>query len=119
MATLRATAAHVLGSCLPFVAIGTIAIDRGMRIDWLADFKIGNVEIPKFMGTHASNLDVVILCGVAIAAVAVAYLVRYLTYRQFLARARARGITDLNGDGRTDVYTDWFLDDLWLPARVQ
>jgi hypothetical protein len=112
MATLRATALYVFAICLPFVALGTIAIDRGIRIGWLADFRIGNVEIPKLMGMHASNIDVAILCGVGIVATVVAYLIRYLTYRPILARARARGLTDLNGDGRTDVYTDRFLDDL-------
>jgi hypothetical protein len=112
LATLRAALFYFFVRALAFIMIGTLAVDAGIRVGWLEAFRVGNVEIPKFMGAQATNASVAILCGVVIIALAGAYLVRYLQTRPVLAVARARGVTDIDGDGRTDVFTDGFLDDV-------
>ncbi|MCC6559886.1 MAG: hypothetical protein IT478_00900 [Xanthomonadales bacterium] len=111
-ATLRAALAHFLAYASLFIVLGTIAVGRALTVGWLEPFRIGEVEVPKFMGTHASNVAVAVFCAVAVAAVAVGFVVRYFHSRSFLARLRSRGVTDINSDGKTDVFTDKFLDDL-------
>lgn len=112
LATLRATLAYFLAYSGIFIAWGVIAVDRAIRLGPMERFRLGDVEVPKLMGGHASNLVVAIFCGVAIATIAVGLAIRYAHSRTFLAKARSKGVTDLNGDGKVDVYTDRFLDDL-------
>ena len=112
LATVKAALVHFCAFSLLFVVLGSIAVSRALQHGWLEPFRIGNVEVPKLMGAHATNVTVAIFCGVAILAIATGYVVRYFTYRSFLARLRARGVTDIDNDGKTDVFTDRFLDDL-------
>lgn len=112
LATLRATLRWFLAYAGIFIVWGVIAVDRVIRLGPMERFRLGDVEAPKLMGGHASNLAVAIFCGVAIVTIAVGLAIRYFHSRAFLARARSKGVTDLNGDGKVDVYTDRFLDDL-------
>ena len=112
LATLRAAALHFFAFASVFIVFGAIAVDRAIRSGWLEPFRLGNVEVPKLMGAHATNISVVAFCAIAVGAIAVGYVVRYFHYRSFLARLRARGATDIDNDGKTDVFTDRFLDDL-------
>ncbi len=111
-ATARAALGYFIAYSFVFVMVGTIAVGRGLENGWLEPFKVGNVEIPKLMGALATNVTVAIFCFIGVLAVAVAFGIRYFTYRSFLARARGRGVTDIDGDGKPDVFTDRFLDDL-------
>lgn len=112
LATLRATLGWFLAYSGIFIVWGVIAVDRAIRLGPMERFRLGEVEVPKLMGGHASNLSVAIFCVVAIATIAASLAIRYFHYRSFLAKARSKGVTDLNGDGKVDVYTDNFLDDL-------
>ena len=112
LATALSALWHFAGYSFVFVMIGTIAVGRALEHGWLEPFRVGNVEIPKFMGALATNVTVAIFCAVGVLSVAVAFGIRYFTYRSFLARARARGVTDIDNDGNPDVFTDRFLDDL-------
>ena len=111
-ATLKAALLHFIAFSSLFLVLGVIAIGRALSHGWLEPFRIGNVEIPKLMGSHATNVAVAVFCAIAVVAIAVGYVVRYFHYRSFLARLRARGVTDINNDGKTDVFTDRFLDEL-------
>ncbi|MGQ0801260.1 MAG: hypothetical protein ACT4NL_14275 [Pseudomarimonas sp.] len=111
-ATLRAALLHFFAFSSIFIIFGTIALTRAIQFGWLESFRLGSVEVPKFMGANATNVSVVVFCAVGILAIAAGYVVRYFYYRAFLAKLRARGVTDINNDGKTDVFTDRFLDDL-------
>lgn len=112
LATLRATVAWFFLYSFFFIVWGTIAVGRIIQFGAMEPFRLGSVEVPKLMGAHASNLSVAIFCGAAIATIAGGLLYRYLYFRSFLAKLRSKGVTDLNKDGKVDVYTDSFLDDL-------
>jgi hypothetical protein len=104
--------AYFFGLTSLFWIFGVIALDRAIKLGPMEVFRIGSVPIPKWEGAGFTNLDVLIFCGVAIVALAVALVVRYLHHRGKLRALRSRGITDFNQDGRRDVFTDRFLDDL-------
>lgn len=90
LATAGAALGHGLAYSVAFIALGAIAVFRGLEHGWLAPFRIGNVEVPKFMGALATNVTVAVLCGTAVVAVVVAFTIRYLTFRSFRARAGPR-----------------------------
>lgn len=96
----------------PFIVLGVIAVDRALDTNPLQEFAIGNVPIVRFLGARASNLDVAILCGMALVVLVVGLVVRYFQHREKLRFLRGRGIRDLDKDGQVDTYTDQFLDDL-------
>lgn len=111
LATLRGTLIKFAMYSSFFLVLGSLALDRCIRIGPLESFRLGSVEIPKFSGAYATNLSVAILCGVAVLVIVAGLVYRYLYFRAFLARMRSQGQTDLNSDGEIDVYTDRFLDD--------
>jgi hypothetical protein len=110
--TLKAFVARFVLLSGLFMALGAIAIDRCIRLGPLEPFRIGTVDIPNFTGARASNLSVAILCATAAAVIVAGFAARYLRYAPFLAKLRARGVTDIDQDGKPDVFTDRFLDDL-------
>lgn len=100
----------VLGS--PFIVLGMIAIGRALDTGPLARFAILRRPFGTFLGAPVSNLDVAILCGMALVVLVVGLVVRYFQHREKLRFLRGRGIRDLDKDGQVDTYTDQFLDDL-------
>ena len=110
-----ATLAGGLGMFLlfgfPFIILGTIS-----SIGWLTrgpfePFALSNV-IPKFMTAAATNLAITFMCAAALVLLVTAITWRYLHHRKTIEFLRSKGVTDFDGDGRTDNFSSKFLDDL-------
>jgi hypothetical protein len=112
LATVRGALFRFLVLAAPFIVIGVIALGRVLNDGPLEEFLVGSVPIPKFQGAGFNSIHVVVGCGVAIVALAIALTIRYFQHRGKLRALRSRGVTDFNGDGKPDVFTDRFLDDL-------
>jgi hypothetical protein len=68
--------------------------------------------IPKFMAPAATNLAVTFMCVAALGLLIGAIAWRYFHHRKTIELLRSKGITDFDGDGRTDNFASKFLDDL-------
>lgn len=112
LSTLGHGLLYFFGYSSPFWILGVIALGRVFTLGPMEVFLLGSVPIPKWQGAGFTNLDVVIFCGVGIFALVVAFVVRYVQHREKLRALRSRGVTDFNQDGKPDVFTDRFLDDL-------
>lgn len=95
-----------------FLFFGVISLGRLLNEGPHAAFRLGHTEIPKWQGAGATNLGVFIMCAAGLLAVLVAIYLRYRQHRATLAWLRSRGVTDFDGDGKTDSFADRFLDDL-------
>jgi len=96
----------------PFVIFGAISLDGMLSKGPLEDFRIGNVEVPKYQGAGASFLDMFIFCAIALIALTVAIYLRYRHHKTTLDFFRKNGMTDIDGDGKVDSFADDFLDDI-------
>ena len=112
LATIKGAIFLFLIFGFPFILFGVISLGGIIYKGALEDFKIGNVEIPKFMGAGASYLDVFIFCIIGILAVAISIYARYRHHKATIDLLRSKGIHDYDGDGKIDNFTDKFLDDL-------
>jgi hypothetical protein len=95
----------------PFLILGAISGVGMITAGPFAHFALGDV-IPKFMPPEATNLAVFCLCALGMLCVAVAIIWRYFHHRKTIAYLRGKGVSDFDGDGRTDSFADKFLDDL-------
>jgi hypothetical protein len=66
----------------------------------------------KYGWITATNLVVLVTCGIGFLASILAVVLRYIENRDKIELIRSRGITDFDGDGNTDSFADKFLDDL-------
>ena len=112
LSTLGHGLLYFFGYSSLFWILGVIALGRVFALGPLEVFLVGSVPIPKWQGAGFTNLDVFIFCSVGICALVVAFIVRYFQHRGKLRALRSRGVTDFNEDGKPDVFTDRFLDDL-------
>ncbi len=95
----------------PFV-IGVIALGQTISEGPMESFRIGQTDVPKWLGAGATNLGICVFCLVVLIALAVCIVLRYLQHRETLDFLRGRGIDDFDRDGKVDSFADSFLDDL-------
>jgi hypothetical protein len=111
MATIGGAIRLFLLYSFPFFFLGTISGIGIYTNGPFARFALSDLLF-QFMQEGATNLAVFGFCVMAIVCLVVAIIWRYFRHRQTIAYLRQKGITDLDGNGRTDSFADKFLDDL-------
>ena len=95
----------------PFIFLGIISAIGWRTHGPFEPFALSSI-IPKFMTASATNMAVTLMCAAALVLLVVAITWRYLHHRKLIELLRSKGVTDFDGDGRTDNFANKFLDDL-------
>ena len=95
-----------------FLLFGVIAIGRVVNEGPMETFRVGQTDIPKWLGAGATNLGVTLFCLAGLVVLVFCIILRYAQHRDALEFLRSRGIDDFDGDGKVDSFADSFLDDL-------
>ena len=95
----------------PFILLGTISGIGCFTHGPFAPFALSDMA-PNFMHAAATNLAVTSMCLAGLVLLLVAIAWRYFHHRKTIELLRQKGITDFDGDGRTDNFASKFLDDL-------
>jgi hypothetical protein len=77
-------------------------------------FRLGFVDIPKYLGAGASYLDILILDGMMVVALVVGFGLRYYHYRDerdFLKKYKIKGETGFTSDLKPSKGSSGFFDD--------
>jgi hypothetical protein len=111
MATIGGALRLFLLYSIPFFFLGTISGIGLYTSGPFSRFALSDVMF-RFMQEGATNLLVFGFCVIGVVSLVAAIVWRYLHHRRTIAYLSRKGITDLDGDGRTDSFADEFLDDL-------